>query len=95
MFSLFGFLGQTAHNRFTAPSLEPAEPKQSFWKRMSEKPFSPVKHLSNDEYAEMLREKMFKVDVEISILEDKIAALKKEQQSPASEQPEPETDHEK
>lgn len=46
---------------------------------MSERSFSPVTVLTNEQYAEMLREKMLKLDVEISIIEDKIAALESQQ----------------
>lgn len=80
MFSLFGFLGQTAANKLSARRQVVADPQQSFWRRMSEKSFSPVTVLTDEEYAEMLREKMLKVDVEISIIDDKIAALRKLEQ---------------
>lgn len=43
---------------------------------MSERSFSPVTVLTNEEYAEMLRKKQTKLDVEVSIIDDKIAALK-------------------
>lgn len=52
---------------------------------MSEKPFSPVTVLTNEQYAEMLREKMLKLDVEISIIEDKISALEVRQRQEAVE----------
>ena len=80
MFSIFGCLGQLAHTRFTARPDPDTASKPGFWRRMSEKSFSPVKVMSNEEYADWLREKVLRVDVEISILEDKIAALRKEQQ---------------
>jgi len=35
--------------------------------------------MSNEEYADMLREKMLKADVEIAVLEDTITALRKQQ----------------
>lgn len=38
-----------------------------------------VSHLTDEQYAEMLRERKLKVDVEIAILDDKIAAIKKDQ----------------
>ena len=87
MFSLFGFLGQTGHNRLSARPEPGAVPKQGFWKRMSEKSFSPVTVMSNEEYAEMLRGKLLKVDVEISILDDKIAALKQQQEELEAQAP--------
>ncbi|EME47121.1 hypothetical protein DOTSEDRAFT_165921 [Dothistroma septosporum NZE10] len=77
MFSLFGAAGQSIYNRWTTP--KEAVPKQNFWKRMAEKSWTPFKVLSNEEYAEMLKEKMLRVDVEIAILDDKIAALKEQQ----------------
>lgn len=51
-----------------------------FWQRMSEKSWTPFKVLSNEEYANMLKEKMLKIEVEISIIDDKIAALKSQQE---------------
>ena len=81
MFSLFGFLGQAAHDSYLARKAAPVlEAKVGFWRRMSEKPWSPVTVMTDDEYAELLRKKMMRVDVEIAILDDRIEALKKEQQ---------------
>lgn len=48
---------------------------------MSKKSWTPFKVLTNEEYTEMLRERMLKVDVEIAVLDDKIAALKEQQGS--------------
>lgn len=79
MFSIFGFLGQKTGNWYYARPLPDPEAK-GFWRRMSERSFSPVTVLTNEQYAEMLREKLLKVDVEIAVIEDKIAALKQEQQ---------------
>ena len=44
-----------------------------------------VTHLTDEQYAEMLRERKLKVDVEIAILDDKIAAIKKDQAAPPVE----------
>jgi hypothetical protein len=44
-----------------------------------------VTHLTDDQYADMLRERLLKVDVEIAVLDDKIAALKKDQAVQAPE----------
>lgn len=38
-----------------------------------------VSRLSNEEYAQMLKDRMFKLDVEIALLDDKIAVIKKNQ----------------
>ncbi|KAK3721520.1 hypothetical protein LTR37_003076 [Vermiconidia calcicola] len=91
MFSLFGFLGQSAYNKISVKSESVRdESKQGFWRRMSEKSWSPVKIMNDEEYAEMLREKMLKVDVEISIIDDKIAALRNQHEiEGAKESPSP------
>ena len=78
MFSLFGYLGQTTSSKVSTQRDISAQPKPGFWKRMSEKRWSPVKVMSNEEYAELLKEKMMKVDVEIALLDDKIAALREQ-----------------
>lgn len=77
MFAIFGAAGQYVHNRYTAP--KEVKPRENFWKRMSEKSWTPFKVLTNEEYTEMLRERMLKIDVEIAVLDDKIAALKEQQ----------------
>ena len=81
MWSLFGCVGQVAVDSFSARrEQDQQQPKEGFWKRMAEKSWSPVTYMSNDDYARVLREKMMKVDVEIAILDDKIAALREQQQ---------------
>lgn len=78
MFSLFGTAGQWAYNStFGSPKLESEGPKKNFWERVGERSWSPMKVLSNEEYATMLRERQLKVDVEIAVIDEKIAALKK------------------
>lgn len=75
--AFFGFAGQSLYNRWSAPKefVESTEPKQGFWQSLI-----PMKHLTNEQYAEMLKERLLKVEVEIAILDEKIAALKKGQQ---------------
>lgn len=79
MFTIFGASGQYVYNRWTAPKDLDAEPKKNFWKRMSERTWTPFRVLSNDEYADMLREKVLKLDVEIAVLNDKIVGLREQQ----------------
>lgn len=78
MFSIFGATGQWMYNRISAPRKADTEPKKNFWERVGERSWSPMKVLSNEEYAAMLRERQLKIDVEIAVIDDKIAELKKE-----------------
>ncbi|KAK5118906.1 hypothetical protein LTR62_000117 [Meristemomyces frigidus] len=80
MWSLTGCLGQVAYNRYSnAPVEESSERKQGFWERTAKRKWSPMTFLSNEEYAEILREKMFKLDVEIAVIDDKLKALSGEE----------------
>lgn len=72
----FGFVGQTVVNRWQARPVDD-KPSKGFWRSITPE-FSWMRHMSNEEYAGMLREKLMKVDVEIAVLDDKIAALRKE-----------------
>lgn len=81
MWSLFGCVGQVAYNRYSAPSSQQQQQvvKEGFWERMANKRWSPVTIMTDQEYANKLRDKLLRVDVEIALLDDKIAALKQEQ----------------
>jgi hypothetical protein len=73
--SMFAAGGQFVHNRWTAPrTLDPAH--KGFWRGMSEKSWSPVKLLNDEEHANLLREKLLNIEVEIALIDDKITALK-------------------
>lgn len=81
MWCIFGATGQFMYNRRTLPA-QRAEPKgPGFWQSMSDKSWTPFKVLSNEEYAGMLKEKLLRVEAEISIIDDKIAAMKGQQQA--------------
>ncbi|KAI7471669.1 hypothetical protein KC351_g12031 [Hortaea werneckii] len=80
MWGLSGLVGQATYNAMYAkPAVVVEGPKETFWERMAKKSWTPIKYVTNEEYAEMLREKMLKIDVEIAVLDDKIAELKKQQ----------------
>ncbi|KAK4959173.1 hypothetical protein LTR10_003973 [Elasticomyces elasticus] len=80
MWSVIGGVGQIGYARYSEGAIARKDlPKEDFWTRMAKRSWFPLKVLSDDEYAEMLREKMLKVDVEIAVLEDKIAALRGQQ----------------
>jgi len=85
-----GFAGQAVHNRWTAkPAVPRSErPRRGFWESMTS--IGLVTHLTDEQYAEMLRERLLKVDVEIAILDDKIAAIKNDQAVQSVEEQSPE-----
>lgn len=78
MFGLFGAAGQIIYNmadtrRSTYPSSGSKTIGGSSW---LDSRWSPVKVLSDDEYAIMLQEKLLRVKVEIALVEESIAVLK-------------------
>jgi len=88
--SAIGYAGQAVHNRWTATPATPKseKPRRGFWESMTS--IGVVTHLTNEQYAEMLRERLLKVDVEIAILDDKIAAIKKDQATQPVQKQDPE-----
>lgn len=76
----FGAGGQAIYNSWRLRREERANvPKQGFLESLSKKKWSPVRSLSDEEYANILREKALRVEVEIAVLDDKIAALRKQE----------------
>ncbi|KAF2859960.1 hypothetical protein K470DRAFT_217922 [Piedraia hortae CBS 480.64] len=78
MWSLIGGLGQITHDALFN-SVEEPQAKESFWKRVAQSKWSPVRVMSDKEYADVLREKIVKLDAEISLVDDEIAALRRQE----------------
>jgi hypothetical protein len=57
--------------------------------RMAESKWVPLRTLSDQEYREMLSEKLLSIDAEIALLDDKIQELEKSRPIPASSSNEP------
>ena len=57
--------------------------------RMAESKWIPLRTLSDQEYREMLSEKLLSIDAEIALLDDKIQELEKSRPIPASSPKEP------
>ncbi|KAK1979703.1 hypothetical protein LZ30DRAFT_725373 [Colletotrichum cereale] len=71
VFSLIGGTGQAFYNSMQDRP-EVTEKKKSFF----ESSWSPLKKLSDDEYREMIDEKMLKIDAEIALIDDKLVELR-------------------
>ncbi|KAF4917631.1 hypothetical protein CGCVW01_v009668 [Colletotrichum viniferum] len=84
VFSIVGGAGQAIVNRTQRVSPD-AKEKKSFF----ESSWSPLKKLSDDEYRDMLDEKMLKIDAEIALIDDKIAELRAAKAAEPPQAPEP------
>ena len=92
MGSLVGLLGQKGYSimdRKHSDSLAVAavpdvEKQEPFWRKAMQSKYSPVKHLSHEEYKKVLEVKLLRVDAEIAVIDDDIAAVKREEASSRS-----------
>ncbi|KAM3522604.1 hypothetical protein MY4038_008554 [Beauveria bassiana] len=72
MWGLMGAGGQMLVHRHEANQLKPkTENGPGFWSRLN-----PLKKLTDEEYMDMMREKKLKLDVDISLIDDRIAELR-------------------
>lgn len=59
-------------HRYEANQRKPQTDKNSgFWSRLN-----PLRKLTDEEYMDMMREKKLKLDVDISLIDDRIAELR-------------------
>ena len=107
MFTIFGYVGQTIYDVLDARHSEQVasdaraevEGKKndgkSFWAKLAGSKWSPVTFLSNEEYANILKEKLLGVEAEIALLDEEVERLQGEERSMTERQgqepPRPET----
>lgn len=78
VFSLLGYGGQSAFNRLDTWQMERAQnPSKPLAQRMADSKWIPLRHLSDDEYRNILSEKLLSVEAEIALLDEKIKELEK------------------
>ncbi|KAG0648811.1 hypothetical protein D0Z07_5051 [Hyphodiscus hymeniophilus] len=77
MFGLFGAAGQALFNSADAKNLKQANaPERDLKDSWLNSKWSPMKVLSDQEYEDMLREKLLRVNAEIALVDEKIEALR-------------------
>ncbi|KAJ5098115.1 hypothetical protein N7532_005116 [Penicillium argentinense] len=76
IFSILGFGGQSVFNKVDAWQMGRAQTlSKPFAQRMAESKWIPFRHLSDEEYRNMLNEKLLSVEAEIALLDEKIEEL--------------------
>jgi hypothetical protein len=90
MFSLFGWAGQHGYNYLDARNSSELQqqavlkakgedkPKETLIYRFAKSKWSPMSVLSDEEYENMMQEKLLRVEAEIAVIDDKIEAFKKQ-----------------
>lgn len=76
MIGLIGLAGQTGYNLFSETQRSESNPRRSVMQQLTESKWAPLKALSDQQYEEMLQQKLLKIDVELSMIDEKIATLK-------------------
>ncbi len=91
MFTLFGYLGQTAYDALDSRNSEKvasdvqaaAEGKKTdakrFWERIAEMKWSPLTAVSDEDYGNLLKEKLLRVEAEIALVDEEVERLKGEE----------------
>ena len=80
---MIGGLGQVAYNTINPGDLASdidatAKPRKPMLERLANSRWSPVKILSDEEYENMLQEKLLRVEAEIAVLDEHIENLRRE-----------------
>jgi hypothetical protein len=76
MIGLIGLAGQSSYNLFSEAQRSESSPRRSVMQRLTESEWAPLKALSDQQYEEILQQKLLKIDVELSMIDEKIATLK-------------------
>lgn len=85
MFSIFGAAGQAIYNRADANHVENPEKKNLKDSWINSK-WSPMKVLSDAEYEGMMQEKLLRVNADIALIDESIAALRIQEEACKKEQ---------
>ncbi|KAF2681524.1 hypothetical protein K458DRAFT_371967 [Lentithecium fluviatile CBS 122367] len=98
MFSLFGWGGQKAYNfldernseavRKESLESEPVvkEERPTIMDRMAKSKWIPLKSLTDEEYEQIMGERLLRVEADIALIEDKIQELRKQQKEMDAQQ---------
>jgi hypothetical protein len=76
MIGLLGFAGQGGYNMISTSQQSESSPRRSIMQRLTESKWVPLKALPDQQYEEMLQQKLLKIDVEISMIDEKVSALR-------------------
>ncbi|KAL2222056.1 hypothetical protein M432DRAFT_207353 [Thermoascus aurantiacus ATCC 26904] len=78
VFSLLGYLGQSSYNAVDRWRLEnPDISTKTIVQRIADSRWVPLRSLSDEEYRNMLSEKLLGIEAEIAIIDEKIQELEK------------------
>lgn len=81
IFSLLGYVGQRSYTAVDGwHANEQVNPSKPLSQQLSESKWVPFRILSDEQYKEMLSEKLLSVEAEIALIDDKIQRLQSQNQ---------------
>ena len=88
---VFGYTGQRIYNRLDAKHSEEMagvaeeakvlHEERGFWDRIAEMKWSPMKKLSDEDYADTLKEKVLGLEAQIALVDEEMERVKKDDQA--------------
>ena len=88
VFSLLGYVGQHGYNMIDSARRQKAldvHDAPPFWERIAKSKWSFMKTLSDDQYANVLEDRMLEIDSELALIDEDIQSLKKAQKKDGDE----------
>ena len=87
MFTLFGFAGQIVYNKLDATHSEQVavemhnekEEKKGLWNKVAEMKWSPMKKLSDEEYGNLLKERLLRIEADIALVDEELEKVRSEE----------------
>lgn len=83
VFSILGYLGQSSYNMIDEWQLQRDDtPTKPLGQRIAESRWMPMKVLTDEQYREILDEKLLGVETEIAVVDEQLDELRKSNSSP-------------
>lgn len=79
-----GAVGQIIANRMAVRKPKVDDDKEGFFTR-----WTPLKKLTDQEYKDMMFEKMLRIDADIALIDDRIVELRKQAEEESRDKPSP------
>ena len=87
MFTLFGYVGQTVYNKLDAKYSEQVavgmrdekEEEKGLWHKVAEMKWSPMKKLSDEEYGNLLKERLLRIEADIALVDEELEKVRSEE----------------
>ena len=89
MFTLFGYAGQIVYNKLDTTHSEHVavemhngkEEKKGLWNKVADMKWSPMKKLSDEEYGNLLKERLLRIEADIALVDEELEKVRSEEKA--------------